>query len=112
MTAERIKLETETRFVWTPERAREAKRERVEMTQEEHERLSAEHMIQVVVMKAEEVDIADRVRAANHIRDHQGTWNHFKPGVCDVVNDWIEDGIWHFVFKFTTDGPDDDTTVE
>jgi hypothetical protein len=112
MSAERFKVEKETGFVWTPDRARESASERVEMTQTERERLAAEHMIQLVVMRAKEVYIEDKIRAANYIKEHKGTWNFFKPKVCDVVDDWIEDGVWRFVFKFTTDGPDDGCEVE
>ena len=86
--------------------------ERAGLSQEEREHLGRERMIQLVIMRATEVDIGDRLRAANHVKDAPGAWRHFEPGVCDVVDDRIENGAERFTFKFTTDGPDNGMEVE
>lgn len=82
------------------------------MSQDERENLCREKMVQLVVMGQEEVPIELRLRAADHIKKTPGTWRHFEPKVCDVVDDWIEDDVWHFIFKFTTDGPDNGWETE
>jgi hypothetical protein len=86
----------------------DTKVERWELSQDEQERKARELMIEKVINNASEVDSEIRAYAADYIRKESGVWRQFKPGSLDVVDDWMENGIWYFRFRVTAPGEEDD----